>query len=62
MNLNSPSGISSFPKLVHMIIMIICQCILCKYANATTLSFSSYFQTCVCIHNVDFKKIIETST
>jgi hypothetical protein len=33
-----------------------------EYANATMLSFSSYCQTCVCIHNVDFEKIIEIFT
>ena len=36
-------------------IMIIRRSIFCKYANATTLSFSSYFQACVCIHKVDPK-------
>ena len=53
--------VSSFRKLVDMIIfdiiildMIMYQCILCKYANATILSFPSYCQTCVCIHKVDF--------
>ena len=51
--------VSRFRNLVDMIIT---SAYYVEYANATMLSFSSYCQTCVCIHNVDFEKIIEIFT
>ena len=47
--------VSSFRKLVDMIIMIIYQCILCKYANATMLSFPSIAKL-VSAYTLDFKR------